>query len=458
MSPSDSDPEYSNSRWTAVRVLAQYRKKQPFVAEQLHAAFRKNHVPPAERPFVTELVQGTIRRQLQLNWILRQFVRGKYEKLPDMIRAILQISLYQKLFLSRVPDYAIVDEAVRLTRRSHQEKLVGFVNGVLRNVLRHLDELDYPNVDKNPIEALSIRFSFPEWMVERWVKQFDVKFTRALLEALNRTPVISIRVNTLKTSVEEYASILEEGGFEPEKSAYLDEFLTIQKSGRIERLPFYEEGYFSIQDESAGLAAHVLNPQPGERILDMCAAPGGKTTHIAERMKNQGQIIAADLYANRLKTVEENARRLGINCIDTLEADGRKLSIKPVDRVLIDAPCSGLGVISRKPDIKWRRTLRDIQEMKAIQSELLENAAGLVRAGGVLVYSTCTIEPEENENQIFRFLKNHKNFELEHTGAFVREILTDSNGFVKTFPNVHHIDGSFIARLVRRRRVGRKKL
>jgi len=443
--PKGSDQ--TKSRWVAVWTLVQFWKRKTFLAKYLHSEFRKNHVPLIDRPFVTELVQGTVRWQLYLDWILRQFVHSQYAKLPDIIHAILQISLYQKLFLTKIPDYAIVNEAIKLARQAHQEKLVGFVNGVLRNVLRNVDEIDYPSESENPIQALSILFSFPEWMVSRWIERYGVEFTRSLLEALNHPPAMSVRVNTLKTTPENYFQILQERGFHPQYGLYLREFLIIHKSGWVEKFPFYREGHFSIQDESAGLVAHVLDPQPGETILDMCSAPGGKTTHIAELMKNRGRVIAVDLFAHRLQVVEENAKRLGIDCIEFLVADSLTLSLDPVDRILIDAPCSGLGVIAKKPEIKWRRTLQDIREMTSIQSGLLANAARLVRKGGVIVYSTCTIEPEENENQIEEFLKNHKNFVVELPGAFVGEKVTDSGKWVKTFPNIHGIDGSFVARL-----------
>ena len=447
MTVTKKNGEQTESRWAAVWTLVQFWKRRMYLAKYLHSEFRKNNVSLIDRPFVTDLVQGTVRWQVYLDWILRQFIHGKYAKLPDVIRAIFQISLYQKLFLTRVPDYAIVNEAIKLTRRANQDRLAGFVNGVLRNVLRNLDEINYPNVDENPIEALSILFSFPEWMVGRWVERYGVEFTRSLLESLNQPPEISVRVNTLKTTPEEYFKVLQENGFDSRHGLYLPEFLVIHKSRWVEKFPFYREGYFSIQDESAGLVAHVLDPQSGETILDMCSAPGGKTTHIAELMKNRGRVIAVDLYEHRLQVVEENARRLGIDCIEPLVADSLTLSLEPVDRIVIDAPCSGLGVIAKKPEIKWQRTPRDIQEMTKIQSGLLENAAKLVKKGGIIVYSTCTIEPQENEYQIEAFLKNHKNFVLEPPGAFVGEKVTDSGKWVKTFPNIHGIDGSFVARL-----------
>ncbi|NOY76962.1 MAG: 16S rRNA (cytosine(967)-C(5))-methyltransferase RsmB [Calditrichaeota bacterium] len=443
------DSEQTKGRWVAVWTLVQFWKRKTFLAKYLHSEFRKNRVPPIDRPFVTELVQGTVRWHLYLDWILRQFVHNQYDKLPDVIHAILQISLYQKLFLTKIPDYAIVNEAIKLTRQGHQEKLVGFVNGVLRNVLRNVDEIDYPDEREDPVQALSVLFSFPEWMVRRWTERYGVEFTRSLLEALNRPPATSVRVNTLKITPEDYFEILQDEGFHPQFGLYLREFLLVHKSRWVEKFPFYHEGNFSIQDESAGLVAHVLDPQPGETILDMCSAPGGKTTHIAELMRNQGRVIAVDLYAHRLQVVEENAKRLGLDCITSLVADGLTLSLEPVDRVLVDAPCSGLGVIAKKPEIKWRRTPRDIREMADLQSGLLENAARLVKKGGILVYSTCTIEPEENDHQIEKFLENHKDFVLEPPDAFVGEKVTDSGKWVKTFPHIHGVDGSFVARLKR---------
>ncbi len=441
----------SDSRWVALRVLMDFWRKKTYVAQQLHNEFRRNRVAPQDRPFITELVLGSIRWYLYLDWILRQFVHEKYDKIPLSVRMILHLSLYQKLFLSRVPDYAIVNEAIKLVRGVKQFRLTGFVNGVLRNILRSLDSLNYPEGTVDPEKALSILYSFPQWMVKRWLKRYGLDFTRALLDALNQPPGIGIRVNGLKTTRDQYFAVLKEHGIEARKGRFLREFLLVERSRGVERFPLYREGYFSVQDESAGLVAHVLAPQPGETVLDLCAAPGGKTTHLAELMQNRGKIIAVDLYAHRLEILSENAARLGISCIETVQADGRFLKREPVDRILLDAPCSGLGVISRKPDIKWRRTLQDIREMSALQFELLENAARLLKVGGVLAYSTCTIEPEENEEQITGFLKEHPEFVREPAQPFVGEIVVNREGFVQTFPHIHKVDGSFVARLVKKK-------
>ncbi len=443
------------SRWIALRVLMDFWQKKTYLARHLHGEFRKNRVPPLERPFITELVHGSVRWYLYLDWILRQFVHEKYDKIPLSVRMVLHLSLYQKLFLSRIPDYAIVNEAIKLVRRVNQPRLTGFVNGVLRNILRSLDDIDYPDMATDPVEALSILYSFPQWMVERWLKRYGLDFTRGLLDALNRPPAVGIRVNRLKTTRAQYAAVLKEHGVEARESSLLEEFLIVERSRGVEHFPLYREGFFSVQDESAGLVAHVLDPQPGETILDLCAAPGGKTTHVAELMENRGKILAVDLYAHRLEILLENARRLGITSIEIVEADGRYLKTTPVDRVLLDAPCSGLGVISRKPDIKWRRSLQDIREMAVLQFELLENAAQLVRPGGILVYSTCTLEPEENEEQIRGFLKEHTEFVPEPADSFVRETLSNSERFIQTFPHIHKVDGSFVARM--RKREGKQK-
>jgi len=363
----------------------------------------------------------------------------------------MRVALYQILFLDNIPHYAAVNEAVEFVKKIQGEKSANLVNAVLRNIIRTIEESEirYPNPEEDEINYLGTYYSHPNWLVKRWLKRYGREFTERLMEENNQRPKLSLRFNSRLTDRESFIKKLQEAELKFRPSKYLEHFFVLLHLTNITDWNYFQQGYFSIQDESAGIPCLLLDPQPGETILDLCAAPGGKSTYIAELMKNRGKIIAVDKYESRINLMKKNVERLKITNIEFLAADSETLSIPPVDRVLLDAPCSGLGVLTKKPEIKWKKDSEDIKRLTNIQTRLINNAANLVKVGGVLVYSTCTIEPEENFDIIKKFLEEHPNFELVKSHPNIHPDLIDENGCISTFPNVHEMDGSFAAKLIR---------
>jgi len=299
------------------------------------------------------------------------------------------------------------------------------------------------------VQHLAVYYSHPHWMVRRWVARFGVEETTKLLIAANERPSLTLRINRLKIEPGAFLRQLEQQGIAYTGSSRIAWFVRVKALARIGQMELFRTGMFTVQDESAALPTLLLAPRPGERVIDLCAAPGGKTTNIAETMNNEGEVIAVDRHEAKLALIRASCERLGLRNVTLREADSTLLEAAQADRVLLDAPCSGLGVLAKKPDIKWKRDVTDILKLERIQAALLDNAARLVKPGGVLVYSTCTLEPEENAQAVDAFLARHPDFSLEHAGPFVSRDLVNERGFVETFPHRHGMDGAFAARLVK---------
>jgi 16S rRNA (cytosine967-C5)-methyltransferase len=332
-------------------------------------------------------------------------------------------------------------------KRIRGEKTGNMVNAVLRTILRTLDGIHYPNAENDPLQYISVYHSHPSWMVRRWSERFAADELVKFLTANNEIPGLTLRVNKLKITPPEFLAILDAHQVPYQGSTLIDYFVKVKSLGPIARMKIFQDGLFSIQDESAAFPVLLLDPRPGETILDLCAAPGGKTTYIAELTANRGTVVAVDRYDNKLDLIRKGCDRLGITDVSFAVADARSYAAEPADRILVDAPCSGLGTLRKKPDIKWKRQPEDIVKLAALQREILDNAATLLKPGGVLVYSTCTTEPEENQAQVRAFLGRHPGFTVEDAGAFVAKAVVTPEGFVETFPHRHHVDGSFAARL-----------
>jgi 16S rRNA (cytosine967-C5)-methyltransferase len=294
-------------------------------------------------------------------------------------------------------------------------------------------------------------YSHPVWVVRRWMNRFGFAETEKLLHANNERPNLSLRINTSKTTVENFLELLRSQNVVFEKSKYLGNFVRTTNLSNISQTELFRKGFFSVQDESAGIACQLLGVQPGDRVIDMCAAPGGKTNFIGEMLHGKGEVIAVDKYATRLNLVKSSCERLGIANVKIVAADSKEFSTEPADKVLLDAPCSGLGVLAKKPDVKLKRDADDIRDLVNLQRLLIENAATLVKNGGVLVYSTCTTEPEENFGIIRMFLQQHPEFDIDSAAQFVPPSLVTTDGYVETFPHVHGMDGSFSIRLEKNR-------
>jgi len=405
---------YNDARSIAVKVLCRCERTDSFLEKILDFELRNENLNEFDKSLVNELSHGVIRWMRRLDWFLNGFYRGNYEKCLPEVKNTLRVAMYQILFLNKIPHFAAVNEAVEFMKKIRNEKHAGVVNGLLRTILRTLDNLVWPSRDVDEVNYLGIVQSHPNWMVKRWIQRFGFDDAVKLCEANNKRPVLSIRVNKLKISESDFEKYLTERNIQFRKSDLLNNFYTIKLVSKLFTEELFREGGFSVQDISAGFVSNLVNPGENELILDLCAAPGGKTTHMSQLMNNSGEIIAVDKYIGRLETLKRNIDRLGASNVKIVHDDLVNPStqllnedlIGKVDKVLLDAPCSGLGVLSKKPDIKWKRELNDIKELHELQKIMIMNAAKYVKSGGSLVYSTCTTESEENSEISNYFLKN----------------------------------------------------
>ena len=372
------------------------------------------------------------------------------DTLTPWITNTLRLGAYQILMLDQIPDSAATNESVELAKRFGHPGTVSLTNGVLRNIIRKRADIRFPAREKAPVAFLSTMYSYPEWIAKRWFERYGIDAAEELCKAGNESPALSIRVNRLKTDPGKFSEELEKSGVSVEPGRYLDTYLNLRHSGAVRALKGYHKGWFQVQDESAGLSVALLDPQPGETVVDLCCAPGGKTGFIAELMQDQGRVLGVDLAPGRLKRLKQHRERLGLSCIIPVAMDGRLCKLRRLaDRVLVDAPCSGLGTVARRTELRWRRSVEDIATASKLQTELLEHGSTLVKPGGVLVYSTCTIEPEENSEIAEAFSTRHPEYTIEapETGA-VGE-LVDGRGMLQTLPSEHGIDGSFAVKFRR---------
>lgn len=438
---------YAGPRGAAVRILNRVERSDAYLDRLLDAELRSSEMNELDKGLLNEIITGVIRWRMKLDWVLTGFFHGNFTKAETNIKNALRVGLYQILFLDRVPNSAAVNEAVEFIKRLRGQKVADLVNAVLRNIIRNIENIRYPDINEDRIQHLAVVESHPAWMVRRWVERFGYDETAQLLRANNLRPDLTLRVNRLKIDFSYFLARLEEGQMQFEKSTVLDYFVRVHHMAGIGESEMFQKGFFVVQDESAGLAVKLLDPQPGDRVIDLCSAPGGKTTFIGELMRNLGEIVAVDRYESRLNLVRAACQRTGIANAHFITADASELKTLPADRVLVDAPCSGLGVLAKKPDAKWKREFLDVVSLVRIQQAILDNAASLVKPGGVLVYCTCTIEPEENHELIKDFIARHSEFSIEPATPFVPESVVTSQGIVETFPHRHGMDGSFAIRL-----------
>ncbi len=440
---------YKGPRGIAVKILNRVERTDSYLDKLLDIELKSDELNDLDRRFLTELTHGVIRWKTRLDFIIEHFCKNKFAMQDPNIRNALRVALYQILFLTKIPHAAAVNEAVEFVKKIRGQKTANLVNAILRNIIRNINKLPTPDNETDPIQYLSIMYAHPTWIVKRWVERYGLYETEQLLSANNERPTTVVRVNSLKTSTDELTKLFEERGIKYVHSKYLDNFIKVGHLSGIYNLDLFTQGYFSIQDESSGLVVKLLDLKPGEKVIDLCSAPGGKTTFIAELMKNEGKIIAVDKYEHRLNLVKQSCERLGITNVEFIAEDAIGLNFEPVDKVLVDAPCSGFGVIQKKPDIKWQREPSDIKNLSKTQLELLETASKLVKNGGVIVYSTCTIEPEENIEVVRAFLSDRPEFEIEDARNYLPSDVVNSEGCMETFPHKHDMDGGFAVRLVK---------
>jgi len=413
------------------------------------------YLTPLDRAFLTELTYGVLRWRGKIDWIIRHFSKVPFEKIELEVLNILRLGFYQILFLSRTPCSAAVNESVGLAKGIRGKGGGGFVNAVLRSAIRRKDEIRYPEISENPALHIAVVQSHPLWLVQRWIKEMGVEETLKICTFNNQMSPLTLRTNDLKMKRKELIEKLREKELKPFPTAFSEEGIILKDPPPTSELPFIKEGYYIIQDEASQLVTSILDPRTDERILDGCAAPGGKTTHVAQKMGNRGDIYALDLSKGKLKSIEEMCQKLGIRIVKTIKGDAARSLSAPqrleFDRILADVPCSGFGTLRRNPDLKWRRKEEDIGRLSVLQSSILENLAGYVKEGGILVYSTCTVFHEENEDVVKKFLDEHPEFRLDP----IDEVLPEEchifieNGYFKTFPPRDEMDGFFAARMVK---------
>jgi 16S rRNA (cytosine967-C5)-methyltransferase len=440
---------YSGVRGLAVKILNRVERTDAYLEKLLDNELRNSELSGPDKALLYEIVHGVTRWQGRLDWILNGFYKGQFSKAIPNLKNGLRVALYQILFLDRIPDHAAVNEAVEFVKKLQGQKPADLTNAILRNIIRSKNAIRYPDPNEDLIGYLSAYYSHPSWMVKRYVERFGREETEKLLAANNEKPYLTLRVNAIKTNAQEFKTLLDKVNLKYRPGKFLDEFVQLLNLTNITAWDYFAKGYFNIQDESAGLAVRLLDVKPGMKVLDMCAAPGGKTAYLGSLMKNIGKITALDRYEGRLKLVIKNNERLGLTCVTTIESDALEFESEPFDRVLADVPCSGSGTLSKKPDIKWKKDIFDLRKMAEMQLKLINKAATLVKPGGVLVYSTCSIEPEENFEIVKKFLTAHNNYKFESVKGKVEDTLVDENGCIQTLPQKHQMDGAFAAKLVR---------
>lgn len=400
----------SNSRNLAFKILLKTEQDNAYSNLALNNAIKENNLSKLDASFVSALVYGVIERKLTLDYIIKQYSKIPLRKIELKTKIILRMGILQLLFMDKIPESAAVNESVILAKSQRLQKSSGFVNGILRNITRA--EVKYNLPDKsNKVYYLSIKYSCPQDLIKLWINSYGENNTVKLLDNLNGRPKISARVNTLKISREELISELQKENVIASVCNICDNAIYLEKTGSIENLSSYKKGLFHIEDISSQICVDILNAQPHDTVLDVCSAPGGKAFTIAEKMGDRGKIFACDMYEHKLKLITAGAYRLHINSIKTILRDASLDDVKlPLaDKVLCDVPCSGLGVLSRKPEIRYKSDLID-NNLPQLQYEILCKSASLLANGGVLVYSTCTLNPKENNENIRRFLEEHKDY------------------------------------------------
>ena len=431
-----------NTRLLAIKALLEIFNKRispKNALEALSASLDKR-----DRAFLMEIVYGVLRFRDTLDWILKHFLKST-SKLGEFTLNNLRIALYQICFM-RVPDWAVVNESVEIEKQDGKPSLV---NAVLRNIIRKKDHFTLPLKLDDPVLNISVNTSHPGWMIKRWIKRFGEDETFSLAQANNQIPPLTIRANTLRVSREELTGRLSEKGIISEPTGFSPDGITLKDIHSYRDLNFIH-GLFVVQDEASQLISYLLGPRQGERVLDACAAPGGKTTHVAQLMNDNGEVVAVEKDPQRIKRLDENIRNLGIRSIKMINSDITGIKdIGTFDRILLDAPCSAIGVIRKNPDVKYRHEAKDLTGYKSIQIRLLESVSKLLKEHGTIVYSVCSIEPEETEQVVNEFLKTAEEFRIiDAEAAFLKNFM--DKGFFRTYPHKNNMDGFFGVKLCRK--------
>jgi 16S rRNA (cytosine967-C5)-methyltransferase len=448
----------ADSRSLALNILLSLSKSDKTLDRILSDHLEINHtISPPDRHLVYAIVYGVLRSRSRLDWILHQFSKTPSGRLDPDIFWILRIGLFQILYLDRIPVSAAVNTSVNLAKQIGKPWLTGFVNGVLRQVVRHHQSVAFPDIEKNPVQAISITHSMPEWIVTRWINRFGVSETSELCTHLNTIPPITLRTHRLNTNRPSLSqALIQQVGRLELTDVSPDGIRLIQLKTGVSQLSGFERGEFQVQDEAAQLVSLMLNPQPGETVLDACGGKGGKTGHMAQLMNDSGQIFAVDMQSDKTELLNTEMRRLKVSIVSTRVYDWNS-DLKPdlpacFDRILLDAPCSGLGVLRRNPDIRWRASRQNLMAYQVRQIRLLEKMIPLLKPSGHLVYAVCSMEPEETDAVIDFILETHPGLTVDHdlTGfPDAGRPLIDSNGYLRTLPHRCNMDGFFAVSLIK---------
>ncbi|MBV4418731.1 16S rRNA (cytosine(967)-C(5))-methyltransferase RsmB [Clostridium tyrobutyricum] len=441
----------NNSRFVAITILQEVLYKGAYSNIALNNGLNKSNLNKKDKSLVTEIVYGTLKYKYAIDCILGGFLKSNLKDMDKFIVNVLRISIYQIKYLDKIPDFAVVNEAVELSKKK-SSKLSKVVNGVLRNYLRNKQSKYDKN--SNHIDKLCFDYSFPKWMVKLFISQYGDENINRILKGLNATPKITVRVNRLFSDAQTICNELLENGYSVQSGIICKDSIVINRGSSINENPLFKCGRISVQDESAMLAVTAMDLTNGMVVFDMCSAPGGKSAYAAEIMGNTGQIFAFDIYKNKIKLIEANVERLGIKNIkatlQNAEIYNDELKEK-ADRVLIDLPCSGLGIIRKKPEIKWNKNMKQLKDIINIQRNIIKNASKYVKVSGKLIYSTCTINREENEKNVNWFINNNPEFELEKLDyGPIDNVIYHKEGYITILPN-ENMDGFFIAKMIKRR-------
>lgn len=444
----------SNPRQAACSVLLRIAKDGGYADQLMDRELAGGSLSGPDRGLFAELVFGVLRRQGTLDHVLSCLVTQPLVKLEPLVLVLLRIGLYQLMYLDRIPESAAVNESVKLARKM-APRVSGLVNAVLRNYPRRRNEIRFPDPVSAPAASISARHSHPLWLVNGWIDQLGVEEAERLAEASSQAPLLTLRVNTLRIGRDGLMELLTAAGIRAVPCRFSPHGIVIGGRHPVPQLPGFREGLFAVQDEASQLAGLLLQPQPGERLLDGCAAPGGKVTHLAQQMENRGEALATDISGSKLSMVRDGAERLGLTIIRTRVVDlldGSSLEGECFDRILLDAPCSGLGVIRRNPEAKWRLTPADLVRLAQVQKKMLENVFGLLKPGGSLLYSTCSTSPEENEAVVRDLLSRRDDCALEDLNRRFPhwEELFTAEGMMRCWPHRHGMDGFFAALFVKK--------
>lgn len=437
-----------NCRKLAVKILNRVLNEGAYSNIILSKELNEVELNDKDKALLTEIVYGVLRRKRTLDIIIANFVKD-IKVMDKTILNILRVAIYQMNFLDKIPTYAACNEAVEEAKEV-SESDSKLVNGILRSFTKNPDDINVPG---NKIDEYAYKFSFEPWMIRLLIKQYGENTAKKIMSGLNTVPKVSIRVNELNSEYDEVYEKLEEMEYEVSEGVICPEAINIKGGKSIENNPLFKEGKITVQDESAMLVAPLLDLEEGMTVIDLCSAPGGKTTHIAEILRNTGKVIAFDLHESKLGLIKENCDRLGITNVTTCAGDATKLNPELVassERVLIDVPCSGLGIIRKKPEIKWNKKRNDLREIIPVQREIMNNAWQYLKKGGVMIYSTCTLNKEENEENIEWFVNSHKDCEVKRIFVGKQDNLVYSReGLLTIMPN-ENMDGFFIAKLEKR--------